>query len=225
MRIGKLWAMAAIVAGCLSASVGASAQDDMQASEAQAKKVLREMAEKTRAYTSIEMRFSALYENKRTGDKNASDGLLKVKGEKYMLDLNDMVTYSDEATVSVWQKKINELTISEHDAEAEGDMTPAKLFGAYEVGYKLRFLGVSTIGGEECEEVDLYPTAAKSPLVRIRLSISKKTRQLRRFYQQYKLGETLTVDVKSFAVNKPMADKDIAFDKEAHKDVEIVDLR
>ncbi|MDY4174985.1 MAG: outer membrane lipoprotein carrier protein LolA [Bacteroidales bacterium] len=225
MKIKNRWVSALIVAGSLLICGDIAAQENMQQSEIQAKKVLKEMADKTKAYSTIDMEFSAQYENKRTGDKSTSNGTLKVKGEKYVLDLKDMVTYSDETSVSVWQKTINELTISDHDEEAEGDMTPSKLFGAYEVGYKLHLLGDKTVNGEECVEVDLYPTAQKSAIVRIRLSISKKTKQLKRFYQQYKLGETLTVDVKKFVPNKPMADKEFAFDRELHKEVEIIDLR
>ena len=202
------------------------AQEEMEVSAIEARKVLTEMTNQTKKCSTIYLEFTASYENKRTGNKHSCDGTLKVKGEKYVLDVSDMVTYSEEDKVSVWQKKINELDISSHDEEAEGEMTPAKLFGgAYQEGYKLRMLGDKKVGGEECVEVDLYPKDTKSPIMRIRLSISKKTKMLKRFMQQYKLGESLTVDIKTFTPNKPMADKEFSFDSAAHKDVEIVDLR
>ncbi len=215
-----------VVAACMVMSMPVAAQNEMDASAVEARKVLDEMADEAKSHTTIAMDFAATYENKRTGSKHTSEGTLKVKGEKYVLDIEDMVTYSDEEGVSVWQKKINELTISEHDAEAEGDMSPARLFGgAYQEGYKLRLLGDVTVGGETCVEVDLYPKDMKSQVVRVRLAISKKGKQLKRFMQQYKMGEVLTVDVRKYVTGKSMSDSEFVFDRATHKGVEVVDLR
>lgn len=215
-----------VVAACMVMSMPVVAQNEMDASAVEARKVLDEMADEAKSHKTIAMNFAATYENKRTGATHTSEGTLKVKGEKYVLDIEDMVTYSDEEGVSVWQKKVNELTISEHDAEAEGDMSPARLFGgAYQEGYKLRLLGEVTVGGEKCMEVDLYPKDMKSQVVRVRLTISKKGKQLKRFMQQYKLGEVLTVDVRKYVTDKSMSDSEFVFDRVAHKGVEVVDLR
>lgn len=201
------------------------AQDEMEVSAIRARQVLDVMAARTKGYSTIEIDFSAAYENKRSGDKSSSAGTLKVKGDAYVLDMGDVVTYSDIEKVSVWQRKVNELTISGHDDEAEGDMTPAKLLGAYDKGYKLRHLGEAKVGGVVCHEVDLYPADAKSPVMRIRLFVDKKTSHLRRFVQQLKLGEVLTVDIIRFAPDKPISDSELVFDTAAHVGVEVVDLR
>lgn len=219
----KRFVVAIFVACALS--VSATGQTEVEISEAQARKVLDEMAAQTKKCSTIDIAFTATYENKRTGDKNACDGTLKVKGEKYVLDVNDLVTYSDEDGISVWQKKHNELDISGHDAEAEGDMTPTRLFGAYKEGYRLRMLGNKTVAGTECVEIDLYPLDKKSQIVRLRVSIEKRGKRVRQFMQQSKMGETLTVSIKTYKVNVPMDDALFRFDRAAHKDVEVVDLR
>lgn len=209
----------------LLVSAALRAQDEMAVSALRARQVLDAMAARTRGCATIEIGFSATYENKRSGDKTSTAGTLRVKGDAYVLDAGDVVTYSDSEKVSVWQKKVGELTISAHDEEAEGDMTPAKLLGAYDKGYKLRLLGEATVGGAECDEVDLYPTDTKSPIMRIRLFVDKKTSLLRRFVQQLKLGESLSVDILRFATDRPMPDSEFVFDAAAHADVEVVDLR
>lgn len=214
----------ALLAAC-ALSVSATGQTEIEISEAQARKTLDEMAAQTKKCATIDVTFTAAYENKRTGDKNTCDGTLKVKGEKYVLDVNDLVTYSDEEGISVWQKKHKELDISGHDPEAEGDMTPARLFGAYKDGYRLRMLGDKMVAGVECVEIDLYPLDKKSQIVRLRISLDKRKKQVRQFMQQSKMGETLTVSIKSYRVNMPMDDALFRFDRAAHKDVEIVDLR
>ena len=197
----------------------------MAVSGLQARQILDAMAARARGCATIDIDFSATYENKRSGDKRSVFGTLKVKGDSYVLDAGDVVTYYDSEKVSVWQKKIGELTISAHDEEAEGDMTPAKLFGAYDKGYRLRLLGEAKVGGADCHEVDLYPTALQSPIMRIRLFVDKKTSLPRRFVQQLKLGEALVVDILRLTPDKLLSDSDFVFDAAAHADVEVVDLR
>lgn len=220
MRLLNIFIFAFSCVSCV-----ALAQGEMAVSGLQARRVLDAMAARAKVCATIDMDFSATYENKRSGDKKSFAGTLKVKGEAYVLDAGDVVTYYDSEKVSVWQKKIGELTISGHDEEAEGDMTPAKLFGAYDKGYKLRLLGEAEIGGVVCHEVDLYPTDSKSPIMRIRLFVDKKTNLPRRFVQQLKLGEALVVDILRLTPDKPLPDSVFAFDTVANADVEVVDLR
>lgn len=220
MRLLNIFLFALSCVSCV-----ALAQDEVAVSDLQARQILNAMAAQAKAYSTIDMEFSATYENKRSGDKRSVAGTLKVKGDSYVLDAGDVVTYYDSEKVSVWQKKIGEIAVSGHDEEAEGDMTPAKLFGAYDKGYKLRLLGEAKIGGAECREVDLYPTDPKSPIMRIRLSVDKKTGLPRRFAQHLKLGEALVVDVLRLTPNKPLPDSDFVFDAAAHADVDVVDLR
>ncbi len=204
----------------------ASAQkEDMAKSEAEARGILNNMSSAANKCSSISISFTATYVNKRTGEKNSSNGTLKVKGEKYVLDVNDMVTYSNEKAIEVWQKKNNEVDISDHDADAEGDMTPSRFFGSYKSGYKLSKLGDKKIGGVDCVQVDLYPTDKKTNIMRIRLSIDLATNQVKQFEQTTKAGESLIVVFNSYKTNIPMDDKIFSFDYAAHKDVEVVDLR
>lgn len=203
----------------------ANAQADEAKSEKEARAILDEMSAKAKSFSTIEINFTAEYSSKRTGDKSKSNGNLKVKGQAYALDVNDMVTYSDGQTVYVWQKNNNEVDISDADPDADGDMTPSKLFGAYKSGYKLRHLADKTIGGVACEQVDLYPQDKKTNVMRIRISVNKSTRRIQQFEQTTKSGETLTVTVKDYKVNQPMPASTFKFDTTAHKYVEVVDLR
>lgn len=202
----------------------AQGSDDAK-SEKEARAILDEMSSKAKSCSTIEIDFTAEYSSKRTADKHSSDGNLKVKGLAYALDVNDMVTYSDGRTVYVWQKNNNEVDISDADPDAEGDMTPSKLFGAYKSGYKLRRLPDKSIGGVDCEQVDLYPIDKKTNVMRLRISVSKASRRIQRFEQSTKSGETLTVIIKGYKVNQTIPNGAFSFDINAHKGVEVVDLR
>lgn len=209
----------------LSASVSINAQSSDSRSESEARTILDEMSAKISSYSTIEISFTADYVSKRTGDKHASKGTLKMKGQSYVLDVNDMVTYSDGKTVSVWQKNNNEVDITNYDPDSEDDMTPSKLFGAYKSGYKLRRLPDKLIGDDYCQIIDLYPIEKQTNIMRIRISVSKSTRRISQFEQSTKSGETLTVNINNYKVNQAMPDNTFVFDAQKHKGIEIVDLR
>lgn len=208
----------------LCASHGALAQENAEKSASDARAILNEMSATAKRYSTIAISFNATLESKRTNAKNTHKGTLKVKGEKYVLDINDIATYNNGTVVSVWQKKNNEVDLSDPDPEAEGDLSPKRLFNAYNEGYKLRLLDEKRVDGVLCNEIDLYPTSP-STIIRIRLSIDKKTKQIRKFWQQNKNGDMLTVTISKFQPNQPMADSEFTFDASKHPGIEVVDLR
>ncbi len=225
MNVKALFTAGFVFAVCAMPLSGYAQGDDLARAEAEARVILNEMSSAADKCSSISITFTATYVNKRTGDKTTSKGSLKVKGDKYVLDVNDMVTYSNDKAIEVWQKKNNEVDISDHDADAEGDMTPSRFFGSYKSGYKLRRLADKKIGGVDCAQIDLYPTDKKTNIMRIRLSINLSSNQVMQFEQTTKMGESLIVEFNTFKTNIPMDDKIFSFDYAAHKDVEVVDLR
>ncbi|MBQ3634227.1 MAG: outer membrane lipoprotein carrier protein LolA [Bacteroidales bacterium] len=206
-------------------TITASAQDEMEESAKQARAALDEMSETMKKSDAIKIDFKMTSESKQTGEKSAADGSLLIVGDRYVLDLMDMVTYNDTKSVAVWQKKANEVDISEAE-EDDSTITPHNLFSAYKEGYKLRMLGERKVDGVNCQEIDLYPDAKKkSNIVRIRISIDKSKKSLRQLQQQMKNGEVMTVSIQKIDTSVTVSDKDLWFDKASHPEVEIVDLR
>ena len=218
-RIGI--AMIAIVAAS-SAVASSYAQDN---SAAEARQMLDQMAAKAKAFETIDIEFSLTTDDKKTSTKEVHQGSLKVKGDKYVMDVCDIVTFSDSKSVSVWQKKNNELDISDIDEDDSYAMTPQRLLGAYDKGYNLRLMGDRTVGMNHYTEIDLYPTDTKSNIVRIRISVDSRTHKLKKLMQQTKNGVYTTVEITKFETNKAMDDSLFRFDKGKHPEVEIVDLR
>ena len=81
MRFFKSIAAAVMM---MSLPAAAVAQSDAAKSESEARAILNEMSQAAKACSTIEVSFTATYANKRTGDKHASDGSLKVKGDAYV---------------------------------------------------------------------------------------------------------------------------------------------
>ena len=190
-----------------------------------ARQELKQMAETAKKQQTIYAEFSATVDNRQADRTTEYEGHIKVKGDKYQLDIMNTVTYFDGKTSYVWTKDINEAYLSEPDVNDDNEITPTKLWGAYENGYKLRLMGDRKVDGQTCTDIDLYPTEKKSNTVRLRLTIDKKTKQLRQFLQQGKDGIIMTIKFKVIKNNTPLADSEFTFDTKSHPEVNVVDMR
>lgn len=190
-----------------------------------AREMLDKMAAKNKSYQTIRAKFTLTVDNKQADKQTDFEGSMDVKGDKYVLDLMNQVTYFDGKDIYVWQKEVNEVNISTSDETEETMMSPMKLFGAYEEGYKMVYIGDVTIEGVACNEVDLYPEDRTSNISRIRLTLNKKTNMIKCLMQQGKDGTSYYVKIDSFQSNVPMTDTHFVFDAKANPKVEIIDLR
>lgn len=190
-----------------------------------AREMLDKMATKNKSYQTIRAKFTLTVDNKQADKQTDFEGSMDVKGDKYVLDLMNQVTYFDGKDIYVWQKEVNEVNISTSDETEETMMSPMKLFGAYEEGYKMVYIGDVTIEGVACNEVDLYPEDRTSNISRIRLTLNKKTNMIKCLMQQGKDGTSYYVKIDSIQSNVPMTDTHFVFDAKANPKVEIIDLR
>lgn len=190
-----------------------------------AREMLDKMAAKNKSYQTIRAKFTLTVDNKQADKQTDFEGSMDVKGDKYVLDLMNQVTYFDGKDIYVWQKEVNEVNISTSDETEETMMSPMKLFGAYEEGYKMVYIGDVTIEGVACNEVDLYPEDRTSNISRIRLTLNKKTNMIKCLMQQGKDGTSYYVKIDSIQSNVPMTDTHFVFDAKANPKVEIIDLR
>lgn len=190
-----------------------------------ARTILDQMAAKHKSYSTMTVDFSFTTDNRQSNTTDKQNGKIVVKGDKYVLDLFGQTTYFDGSVAASWLREVNEVNISQLEENDESTLTPAKLFGAYEKGYKLRYMGEKNIASVLCTEVELYPTDLTGNIARIRLAIEKTSKNIRQLVQQGKDGIIFTVDIKKLVPNLPVDDSFFVFDEKAHPDVEVIDMR
>lgn len=208
----------------LMVSMAAVAQTDEDRS-AMARDMLDKMSAKSKSYQTMTVSFTLTVDNRQADKKSDFKGSMDVKGDKYVLELMEQVTYFDGKNLYVWHKEVGEVNISESEEGDESMMSPMKLFGAYEEGYRMLYVGDVTLDGAICNEVDLFPDDRSSNISRIRLTLDEKTKMIKRLMQQGKDGTSYYVVIDNFKGNGPMADTHFVFDAKANPKVEVIDLR
>ncbi len=203
-------------------AVQAQPTDD-RASEARA--VLDQMATKNNSYATIEAAFTLTIDNRQSNIKNVHEGTIKVKGQKYILDILGTRTYFDGRTIYSWVKDADEVNISEPSPDDDSALTPTKMFGSYETGYKLRYRGEVETSGTTCDEVELFPEERGGNIARIKIDIDKQSSNIKTLMQQGKDGISYTVEITKLITDKTIDDKEFVFDRAAHPDVEVIDMR
>ena len=201
-----------------------SAQDDAESS-AMAKEILDKMAENNKKYSTIDATFTLTIEDKKTKKQTEHKGSLTTKGNKYKLCIMNTETYFDGTDIYAWNKDAAEVTISEPDENDESAVTPAKILGSYEVGYKMRYVADAKVGGVDCYEIDLYPENLNNTISRIRIDVDMKTYNIKSLMQQGKDGTSYYVKIDSFVTDSEIADSVFKFDATNNPDVEVIDMR
>lgn len=208
----------------LFVSVAIYAQDDAESST-MAKEILDKMAANNKKYSTIDATFTLTIEDKKTKHQTEHKGSLTTKGDKYKLCIMNTETYFDGTDIYAWNKDVSEVTISEPDENDVSAVTPAKLLGSYEVGYKMRYVADAKVGGVDCYEIDLYPENLTNTISRIRIDVDMKTYNIKSLMQQGKDGTSYYVRIDSFTTNAEIADDVFKFDASKNPNVEVIDMR
>lgn len=214
----------AIIAVLFSLSLSAYSQTEEERTEI-AKTYLDKMSSKNKGYSTIKTSFSVTIDNKQNNSKTELKGDLSVKGNKYKLDFMNSITFFDGSTICTWLVEDKEANITDAEENPEAMIGPMQLLGAYDKGYKMRYIDDMKIDSHNCVNIDLYPIDHKTNIARVRLTIDKDTYTIRRIMQQGKDGTSYYVNVDSFKTNLSIPDSEFSFDAQAHPDVEVVDMR
>ena len=202
--------------------VFAQAQQD-----AKAKGILDQVSAKTRSYKSISADFSFSMVNKAMSINEKNDGSIKLKGQKYLVDLPGagIKIYSDGKTNWNYMKQGNQVTISTIDKDSGELMDPTSLFTIYEKGFTSKFIAEKNVGGKPVYQIELFPDKKEYDVSKISIEINKTTMMIQSAQLFGTDGNLYGIVVKKMETNKEFPDAEFAFDAKKFPDVEIIDLR
>lgn len=201
--------------------VQAGAQQDPKA-----KTILDALSNKTKSYTTIKAQFAIALENMKENVKEEFSGSIMMKGEKYRLSAMGSETYFDGKTIWTYLEEVGEVYISDPIEDENSILSnPSKLFTIYQNDFKYRYIADVNQGGKQLAEIDLYPIDLKQQFSRIKLFIDKSKLQIDSAMVFGKDGNTYIFTVKTFQTNVVVKDSDFIFNPDAHKGIEIIDMR
>lgn len=195
--------------------------------DTKAKGILDEVSGKTKTFKTILADFSFSMENKAMSINEKNDGSIKLKGQKYIVDLPGagMKVYSDGKTNWTYMKQGNQVTISNIEDSGSELMDPSSLFSIYEKGFTSKFIAEKNIGGKSVYQIDLFPDKKEFDVSKITIEIDKTTMMIKSAQLFGTDGNIYGIVVKKMETNKEFPDSEFVFDAKKFPDVEVIDLR
>ena len=162
---------------------------------------------------------------------NESDGIneqftgnITVKGEKYLLELEEQIILNDGVTIWTYLPDVNEVNIDNNNPDDE-EISPSKIYDAYKDGYKYLYVGDETIGGKKHAVIDLVPNDREAQFFKIKLFINASDYSLTKWTMYDKSGNLYNYSINNFNASINPADDIFEFDPAKYPGVEIIDLR
>lgn len=195
--------------------------------DAKAKEILDEVSAKTKeiAAMSADFVFSLVNEEIEVDDK--FNGNIKIKGQKYRVQLPDMgvEVFSDGTTIWNYMEDGNQVTISNIDDDGSELMDPSSLFSIYERGFRSEFVDEKTEAGKTLYHINLFPDSDEFDVTKIEVVIDKAAMMIHAATLYSTDGNLYGILVKKMDTKSVIADTDFVFDASKYDDVEVIDFR
>jgi outer membrane lipoprotein-sorting protein len=198
------------------------------ASSAQTSKdILDKLSLKAKTYKTISADFTSNLIDKKSNIDRKQEGSIKIKGQKYYLNLPDYLVISDGVTLWSYDKKGNMCTIENLEDVQDGSFDPSKMFTIWEKDFKHEMKNTAaTAGGVSCYEIALYPNNPKDkPYHTILMYVDKTKMEVVKIVVKTRENTEITYSVKNFKTNSEFPDTDFGFSKSKYPGVELVDNR
>ncbi len=198
------------------------AQEDQKA-----KGILDKMSAKYKSIPAYKTNFVYRLTNKVENIDEQFAGEIMVKGEKYVLLMADQEIYNDGETIWTYLKDANEVNVDYYMPD-EGDLSPNKIYSAYQTGYRYRWIEQKKIGSRSFDVVELQPENPKDPdkiFIRVVLNIDQADSSISSWEMYDRTGNVFTYTISGFNPSFQAPDSFFSFDVKKYPSVEVVDLR
>src|SRR5688572_838847 len=193
--------------------------------DAKSKAMLDKLSEKTKAYKTVEVKFSFQMVNEDQNINETQTGTLKMKGDKYYLKLSDKEIFCDGKKVYTYTKELNECQVISVDELDKDAVTPKSMFTIYEQGFKTKVKSEETDSkGRQTMTIDLYPNKPKEKdYTMVRLVVDKEKIQFIKATVLGKNGSYYVYNVTTLTPDVDMDDNIFIFDKTKYKGVKMIE--
>jgi len=189
----------------------------------QSNEILHQLSINTKSYKNINVDFDFDFKNITQEINEKQKGNIKIKGNKFRLELDQQIIISDDTTQWIYLKESNELQIMEYDSLDEM-ISPNKLFTIYEEGYKNTYVELKTDSDLSLHIIDLFPIESNS-FQKIQLQINSEKIQLHNIILYDKNGGTFNYLITKFNIDTDLDQNLFKFNKEDYPEIQIIDLR
>lgn len=183
-----------------------------------AKALLNEVSSKVRSYDNMVIDFKYTLENSAENISQETRGDVSIKGDKYVLNLMGTTQMFDGKKIYTIIPEDQEINISTYIEEDDNSITPSKMFTFYEEGYTYKWDITQDVKGRKIQYIKLTPIDSKADVKNILLGIDSQTKHIYNLIQTQDNGTKITITVKSFKTNQPLAQSLFTFSEGRYKD-------
>ena len=183
-----------------------------------AEKLLNEVSSKVKNYENMVIEFKYALENKAENVSQETRGDVSIEGEKYVLNLMGTTQMFDGKKIYTIIPEDEEINISNYVEEDNNSITPSKMFSFYEEGYNYEMDIAQNVKGREIQYVKLTPKDSNAEIKNILLGIDSQTKHIYNLIQTQENGTKVTITVKSFKTDQPLAKNLFTFNEERYSD-------
>lgn len=183
-----------------------------------AKTLLNEVSAKVKSYDNMVIDFNYNLENLPKKMSQETKGNVSIDGNKYVLNLMGTSQIFDGQKIYTIIPEDQEINISTYVEEDETNITPSRMFSFYEEGYTYKWDITQDVKGRKIQYIKLTPTDNKADVQNILLGIDTQTKHIYNLIQTQNDGTKITITVKSFKTDQPLAENLFTFSESRYKD-------
>lgn len=183
-----------------------------------AKNLLNEVSAKVNSYDNMVVDFKYSLENLAENVNQETRGDVSISGDKYVLNLMGTTQIFDGKKIYTIIPEDQEINISDYVEEDDDNITPSKMFTFYEDGYNYQWDISQDVKGRKIQYIKLTPMDSKADVKNILLGIDSQTKHIYNLILTQDNGSKITITVKSFKTNQPLAQNLFTFSEGRYKD-------
>jgi outer membrane lipoprotein-sorting protein len=190
-----------------------------------AKTILDELSAKTKKYNTITSSFSFSLDDEAADVHQTQEGVLKMKGDQYYIQLGENHIYCDGQTRWTYNEDMNEVYI---DFAETGDdaLNPTEIYTVWETGFKHYYDKEVSLDGKAMHLIKLNPIRPDEKAFHtVKLYIDKAKMEVAKIEILGKQGDNYTYLVKSFKPDLPYTSSNFTFAAADHPGVDMIDNR
>lgn len=173
----------------------------------------------------IELSFHSTMMDKEGTSYSTQTGKALVRGEKFKLEMDNMIIWFDGKTQWVWMKEVNEVNVSTPSSNEIASISPLSILGIYKNGVTLKQPFTGKINGQSVQIVNMIPTNGNKEFKSITIALDKVSGNILQITVHMSDNTKNVIDILNYNPNYQFEEKTFQFDKQNHPEAEIVDLR
>lgn len=190
--------------------------------DAKAKAILDKTVEHIKSYPAVEIVFDLSMINKAEDINETHHGKAYMKDKMYRIDVMDVINYFDGEVIYTYMPDQEEVNIKNPDENEDEMLNPSILFDIHNQKFTQKL--VEDKDGKAY--IELTPKQTHKQISKIGVWIDTKTNMVEKVTSFGKDGNDVVITIKS--LKKPEKELDVTFfrfDKDAHPEVDVIDLR